>query len=468
MKIYNTLTKSLEEFIPSKDKIIKIYVCGPTVYDYIHIGNARPIVIFDCFRQYLKYLGYKVKYVQNFTDVDDKIINRALKEGVRCSDISEKYIKEYEKDASNLGVQKPDVAPKVTQNIELIVCLIKKLIDKNYAYVSEGNVFFKTEVFKEYGKLSGIKLDELEKKEKDYISDLKENFLHFALWKAAKKNEPFWQAPWGKGRPGWHIECSAMALNFLAETIDFHCGGQDLIFPHHENEIAQSEAATNKPFAKVWMHNGYIKIDGNKMSKSLGNFLTVREIGEKYGYDVLRFFIVQAHYKMPINFTKDSLQQSKVSLQRIYSFEENLNFLIENSKNFEQDPNLNLKDELNGFKNRFFNALDEDFNTAIAVSVIFSYIRWANIFLKQNENLRKNWLILIKETFLEFTKILGIVRNKVSQTIPKEVLKLQEQRNVARREKDFVLADELRRKIESLGYCVEETRFGSRIFLKDK
>ena len=453
---------------PLDGRCFKIYVCGPTVYDYIHIGNARPIIIFDCFRQYLEHLGYKVKYVQNFTDVDDKIINRALKEGVSCSEISEKYIKEYEKDAESLGVKKPDVSPKVTENIELIINLIKKLIEKKYAYVSEGNVFFKTEKFKDYGKLSGIKLEELEEKEKGGISNLKENFLHFALWKAAKENEPFWQAPWGKGRPGWHIECSAMALKFLAETIDVHCGGQDLIFPHHENEIAQSEAATNKPFAKFWMHNGYIKIDGNKMSKSLGNFLTVREIGEKYGYDVLRFFIVQAHYKMPINFTKDSLKQSKVSLQRIYSFEENLNFLIENSSSFEQEPGLNLEEELKNFKNSFFSALNEDFNTAIAVSVVFSYIRWVNVFLKKTPKLKKNWLILIKNTFLEFTKILGIVKNKNIEKIPEEVLKLQEKRDAARKEKNFTLADELRKEIEKLGYYVEETRIGSRIFLKDK
>lgn len=443
-----------------------MYVCGPTVYDKIHIGNARPIVIFDCFRKYLEHLGFVVKYVQNFTDIDDKIIKKANELKISPFELAEKYIKEYEKDAKLLGVFPPTVAPKVTKNIDLIIELIKSLVEKNYAYVSNGNVFFNALSFKDYGKLSNMPLKELEKGEMVLNSNFKKNPLDFVLWKSFKKGEPFWSSPWGNGRPGWHIECSALALNFLGETIDIHCGGQDLIFPHHENEIAQSEAKTNKKFSNYWMHNGHVKINGRKMSKSLGNFLTVREIGEKHGYDVLRFFIVSSHYKMPINFTKSSLSQSSASLKRMQTFKNNLNFFLNNLKEQEQ-KNANLNKTLKEFEEEFFSALNEDFNTALAVSVIFKLIKWGNVFLKSQQNLNKADIFLIKNLFLKLTKILGILK-ETDCNISKEVIFLKEQRDKARKEKNFVLADELRKKIEDLGYYVEETRFGSRIFKKQK
>ncbi len=467
MRIYNSLTKKLEEFVPINKDEVKIYVCGPTVYSLIHIGNARPIIIFDCFRRYLKYLGYSVKYVQNFTDIDDKIINRAKKEKLTTKELAEKYIKEYEKDVSNLNVEKPTISPKVTENINLIIKLIEKLIEKKYCYEVNGNVYFSVSSYEGYGKLSNMPLKELEKGKRVEISDLKKSALDFAVWKKAKEDEPSWQSPWGEGRPGWHIECSAMALHFLGQTIDLHCGGQDLIFPHHENEIAQSEAATGKIFSRFWMHNGHVKIDGSKMSKSSGNFLTVREIGEKYGYETLRFFILQAHYNMPINFTEESLKQSKLALKRIYNFKENLEFAIKNCKEEDEkkDEELNssLQEKLKYYEKQFFNALDEDFNTALAISFVFELIRNFNTVLKEKRGVTRLNLSLAEKIFLKFMKILGIVEQKSYNNIPEKVLILFKNREDARKEKNFKLADELREEILKLGFQVEETRFGSKI-----
>ena len=466
MKIYNTLTRKEEEFVPIKKNEVNMYVCGPTVYDFIHIGNARPIIIFDCFRRYLEYLGYKVNYVQNFTDIDDKIINRANEEGKDSKEISEKYIKEYYKDVEKLNVKRPTVAPKVTEHIDIIIKLIEKILENKHGYIVDGNVYFSAASFKDYGKLSNMPIDELESGEDVNSKDLKKNKLDFALWKAAKENEPFWESPWGKGRPGWHIECSAMSQHYLGETLDLHCGGIDLIFPHHENEIAQSEAATNKKFANYWMHNGHVKIDGKKMSKSLGNFLTVREIGEQYGYEPLRFLIVSSYYKTPINFTKDSLNQSKASLQRIHNFKENLDFLIVKSKN--EEERKDLEKEIKKYEEEFFSALNKDFNTADAVSYLFMLIRFVNGILKREKDISKVFLISAKEKFLNFIEILGIVPDKNCYTIPEDVLKINEKRQKARKEKDFKLADELREKIVSLGYYVEETRNGTKIYKKEK
>ncbi len=466
MKIYNTLTRKEEEFVPIKKNEINMYVCGPTVYDLIHIGNARPIIIFDCFRRYLEYLGYKVNYVQNFTDVDDKIINRANKEGKDSKEISEKYIKEYYKDVENLNVKKPTFAPKVTEHIDVIIKLIEKILENKHGYVVDGNVYFSAASFKDYGKLSNMPIEELESGEDVNSKDLKKSKLDFALWKAAKENEPFWESPWGRGRPGWHIECSAMSQHYLGETLDIHCGGIDLIFPHHENEIAQSESATNKKFANYWMHNGHVKIDGKKMSKSLGNFFTVREICEKYGYEPLRFLIVSSYYKTPINFTKDSLNQSKACLQRMCNFKKNIDFLIEKAK--EGDEKESLKKEIKKFEEDFFSALNKDFNTADAVSNLFMFIRFVNGVLKQEEDVSKAFLVDVKEKFLKFIEILGIVTDKSCYTIPEEVLIINEKRQKARKEKNFELADKLREEINSLGYIVEETRNGTKIYKKEK
>lgn len=465
MKIYNTLSKKIEELHTINPKEVTMYSCGPTVYNYIHIGNARPIIIFDCFRRYLEYRGYKVKFVQNFTDIDDKIIKKAHEENKTAKFIAEKYIKEYEKDAAGLGVNPPSMAPKVTQSIDIIIDIIKKLIDNGHAYVANGDVYFKTESFNRYGKLSHMPIDNLLIGKRIEVNSLKQNPLDFTLWKKSKQDEPYWPSPWGNGRPGWHIECSAMALNFLGRTIDIHCGGQDLIFPHHENEIAQSECATNVQFANYWMHNGYINIDNEKMSKSKGNFFTVRDVATKHGYEPIRYLMVQAHYRTPINYTDEVIEQCKSSLNRMYTFKENLTFIIENSKS----GNVSHEDKelIKTYRNKFIEAMDNDFNTADGISVIFEFIRDMNKYVSGTIPTSMEHLELIKNLFEELTSVLGIVTHKnINNEIPKEVLDLFEKRKIARKNKDFALADSLRDEIEELGYLVEETRQGSRIVLK--
>lgn len=467
MKIYNTLSKSLEELHTINPNKVTMYSCGPTVYNYIHIGNARPIIMFDCFRRYLEYRGYEVTFVQNFTDIDDKIIKKANEENQSAEMIAEKYIKEYKKDAEGLGVNPPSIAPKVTQSIDIIIDIIKKLIDNGHAYIADGDVYFKTESFNQYGKLSHMPIDNLMVGKRVEVNSLKQNPLDFALWKKSKLGEPSWPSPWSNGRPGWHIECSAMAINFLGETIDIHCGGQDLIFPHHENEIAQSECATNAKFANYWMHNGYINIDNEKMSKSKGNFFTVREVAKKHGYEPIRYLMVQAHYKTPINYTDKVIEQCKASLSRMYTFKENLSFIIDNSKTGKissEDRQL-----IQSYRDNFIKFMDNDFNTADGISVIFEFIRDMNKYVSGTVLTSKEHLKLIKDLFDELTGVLGIVNNgNVKNEIPKEVLNLFEERKIARANKNFTLADELRNKIEKLGYFVEETRQGSRLILKNK
>ncbi len=462
MRLYNTLTKKLEEFKPIENKKVRMYVCGPTVYNYIHIGNARPIVVFDCLRKYLKFLGYSVEYVQNYTDIDDKLIKRAKEENTTVELLANKYIKEYELDAKMLNVALPTKAPRVTENIDAIIAIIGRLIAKNCAYVVAGNVYFNTLSFPEYGKLSKMPLSDLEKGDLVESSNLKRGALDFALWKASKEGEPFWESPWGKGRPGWHIECSAMALKFLGNTIDIHCGGQDLIFPHHENEIAQSESATSKQFSNYWLHNGHVNVDGSKMSKSLGNFFTVRDIGNEYGYEALRYFILQAHYKTPINYTKDSMEQSLAALQRIYNFKNSINLYIKNASEFEDGVDVK---SLLCYKERFINSLNEDFNTALAISVIFEFIRAANSYIRKQGIVSKSTALTIKGLFSEFLDILSIAQNSSSYNIPKEILDIFERRNAARKDKNFLLADKLRDELESRGYGVKETRYGSVIYV---
>lgn len=458
MLVYNTMTRKKQELVPSDGKEIKIYACGPTVYNYIHIGNARPICAFDVLRRYLKYRGFNVKYVQNFTDVDDKIIKKANEEGVSASEISERYIAEYKKDAHGLNVMDADVHPKVTENMDIIIDFIKTLIEKGHAYEVQGDVYFRTLSFKDYGKLSGMPIEDLQAGARIDVNDIKEDPLDFALWKAAKPGEPYWESPWGKGRPGWHIECSAMSKQYLAETIDLHCGGQDLIFPHHENEIAQSEAASGKVFSKCWMHNGYINIDNKKMSKSLGNFFTVREVAEKYGYEVIRYLMVQAYYRSPINYSRELLDACKTSLERLYQCRETLDRAIENAGEgvYSEEAEKSFKT----CNEKFIEAMDDDLNTADAVSAIFELVRELNI-MSSNKESSKKQLEQGRDLFDELTDVLGILYNKKEKNeIPQEILDLVEERKAARKAKDFAKADEIRDKITQLGYSVKETRQG--------
>ena len=461
MLIYNTMTKKKEELKPIKPGEVNIYACGPTVYNYIHIGNARPICSFDVLRRYLKYRGYKVKYVQNFTDVDDKIIKKANEEGVESLEISEKYIAEYKKDAHGLNVMDADVHPKVTESMDIIIDIVKTLVDKGFAYESNGDVYFRTSKFEDYGKLSKMPIDDLKAGARINVNEQKEDALDFAVWKAAKPGEPYWDSPWGKGRPGWHIECSAMSRHHIGNTIDIHCGGQDLIFPHHENEIAQSEAATGCTLANYWVHNGYINVDNQKMSKSLGNFFTAREVAEKYGYEVVRYMMVQAHYRSPINYCVELLESCKASLERLYNCRNTLDSAIENAKSGEIS-----KEATEIFEKRrkqFIEAMDDDLNTADGVTAIFELVRDLNT-MSADSSTSKEQLTAGAALFDELTDVLGILYNRnKEEEIPTEILELAEQRKAARKEKNFALADELRNKIADMGYIIEETRQGTKI-----
>ena len=461
MLLYNTMTRKKEEFKPLTDGVVNIYACGPTVYNYIHIGNARPICSFDVLRRYLKYRGYQVKYVQNFTDVDDKIIKKANEEGVESIEISEKYIAEYKKDAHGLNVMDADVHPKVTESMDIIIDIVKTLVDKGFAYESNGDVYFRTSKFPEYGKLSKMPIDDLKAGARIDVSEHKEDPLDFAVWKAAKPGEPYWDSPWGKGRPGWHIECSAMSRFHIGNTLDIHCGGQDLIFPHHENEIAQSEAATGSPLANYWMHNGYINVDNQKMSKSLGNFFTAREVAEKYGYEVVRYMMVQAHYRSPINYCVELLESCKASLERLYNCRNTLDSAIAVAKSGEVSSEA--KALFDKRREQFITAMDDDLNTADAITAVFELVRDLNT-MSADSSTSKEQLEAGAAVFDELTGVLGLLYNRnKEEEIPAEILELAEQRKNARKEKNFALADELRDKIASLGYIIEETRQGTKI-----
>lgn len=464
MQIYNTMTRKKEELVPQVAGEVKIYACGPTVYNYIHIGNARPICAFDVLRRYLKYRGYKVTYVQNFTDVDDKIIKKANEEGVTAHEISEKYIAEYKKDAHGLNVMDADIHPKVTESMDIIIDIVKVLVEKGYAYESNGDVYFRTSKFKDYGKLSKMPIDELRAGARVDISEHKEDPLDFAVWKAAKPGEPYWESPWGKGRPGWHIECSAMSRHYIGSTLDIHCGGQDLIFPHHENEIAQSECATGCTLANYWMHNGYINVDNVKMSKSLGNFFTTREVAEKYGYEVIRYMMVQAHYRSPINYCLDLLNSCKASLERLYNCRETLDRAIANAKS--GSVSSEATEIFEKRKGEFIKAMDDDLNTADAITAIFELARELNKMSADN-TVSKEQLEAGAKLFDELTDVLGILYNRDKKDeIPQNILELAEQRKQARKDKNFALADELRNRIAELGYVIEETRQGTKITKK--
>ncbi len=464
MKIYNTMTRKKEDFVPIDESEIRMYVCGPTVYNYIHIGNARPAVVFDTFRRYLEYKGKKVKYIQNFTDVDDKIINKSREEGVSAKEISEKYIAEYFKDADALNLERATVHPKVTENMDEIIRFVKVLVDKGYAYESEGDVYYSTRKFGGYGKLSGQNIEELEAGARVAVGESKRDPLDFALWKAQKsEDEPAWDSPWGPGRPGWHIECSAMSNKYLGETIDIHAGGQDLAFPHHENEIAQSEAYTGKPFAHYWMHNAYITIDNEKMSKSKGNFFTVRDILKEYTGEEIRFFLLSGHYRSPINFSRDLMIQSRNALARMHHAEENLRHLKQHGEGEMTEKERSLWENISSFRGRFEEAMEDDLNTADAISAVFELIREVNTAVRDGASgeFAGKCLDLLKE----LTGILGILSDGGSEEdgISEEIKALVEERQEARKAKNFARADEIRDILREKGLAVEDTPQGPKI-----
>lgn len=457
MKIYNTMTRQKEEFVPNDPNEVKIYACGPTVYNYIHIGNARPLCVFDVLRRYLEYRGYNVKFVQNFTDVDDKIIKRANEEGSTFEEISKKYIEEFWIDANGLNFKKATVHPKATENIDEIINIIKTLEEKGYAYSVDGDVYFRTLKFKDYGKLSHQPIEDLQSGARIAIGEKKENPLDFALWKAAKEGEPYWQSPWGKGRPGWHIECSAMNKRYLGDTIDIHCGGQDLIFPHHENEIAQSECANGCTFSKYWMHNGYINVDNVKMSKSLGNFKTVREIANVYGYEVIRYFLVSSHYRSPINYSLEIIEQCKSALERLYTCRESLDFAIKNAKDIADDTEL--INRINSRREQFVEAMDDDLNTADGVAAIFDLVKDINISILDKE-VSKNVCQTAADVFDELCDVLGILYNRKSNDVDADIEALIEQRQTARANKDWATADRIRDELKAKGIILKDTPQG--------
>ncbi len=459
MKVYNTLTRKKEELVPITPGEIKMYACGPTVYNYIHIGNARPLCIFDILRRYLEYRGYNVKFVQNFTDIDDKIIRRANEEHVDFSEISERYIKEFWTDADGLNVRHATINPKATENIDAIIQIISTLIEKGYAYEAQGDVYFSTEKFKDYGKLSHQPLEDLEAGARIMVGEVKREPMDFAVWKAAKPGEPAWDSPWGKGRPGWHIECSAMNWRYLGDTIDIHCGGQDLIFPHHENEIAQSECFTGKPFAHYWMHNGYINVDNVKMSKSLGNFFTVRDVAEKYGYEPIRYLLISAQYRSPINYSTDIIEQCIAALNRLYTCRDSLDFELKNAVDAEHDGDKAIIDDFNKYREQFIAAMDDDLNTADAIASIFELVRDinTNVVGKTPSKALVEGAIAM---FDELTGVLGLVYNRKTETLDSDVEALIEARTNARKEKNWAEADRIRDQLKEMGIVLEDTAQG--------
>ena len=458
MKIFNTMSRRKEEFISVDPNEVKIYACGPTVYNFIHIGNARPLCVFDVLRRYLEYRGYNVKFVQNFTDVDDKIIKRANEENSTFEEISEKYIKEFWTDAHGLNFKDATVHPKATENIDEIIEIIKTLEEKGYAYAIDGDVYYRTLKFKDYGKLSHQPIDDLQSGARIAVGDKKEDPLDFALWKAAKEGEPYWDSPWGKGRPGWHIECSAMNKRYLGNTIDIHCGGQDLIFPHHENEIAQSEAANGCMFSKYWMHNGYINVDNVKMSKSLGNFKTVREIADVYGYEVIRYFLISSHYRSPINYNLEIIEQCKSALERLYNCRESLDFSIKNAKTDIADDEEILA-LIDNRKEQFINSMDDDLNTADGIAAVFDLVSDINTKII-NKDVSKNVCQKAADMFDELTGVLGLVYNRKSNDINDDIEKLIEERQQARANKDWATADRIRDELKAQGITLKDTPQG--------
>ena len=463
MKIFNSMSRQKEEFVPIQPGKVSIYACGPTVYNFIHVGNARPIILFDVLRRYFEYRGYDVTFVQNFTDVDDKIIKRANEEGITSQEVAEKYIQEYFTDAQGLGVRPATIHPKATENMQQIIDMVQTLIDKGYAYpVENGDVYYRTLKFKGYGKLSHQPIEDLQSGARIAVGDVKENPLDFALWKAAKPGEPAWDSPWGPGRPGWHIECSAMSNRYLGKTIDIHCGGEDLQFPHHENEIAQSEAANGCEFVHYWMHNGFLNIDNRKMSKSLGNFFTVREAAEAYGYETIRLFMLSAHYRSPLNYSADILHQAQNSLDRLYSAEDHLKYLAANGA--EGDKNAAeaaLADTFDSYyRQRFDEAMDDDFNTANAISVLFELVRAINIATADENQPTKAGAQACLDMVHEFTDVLGLLYSRKEESLDEKVEQMIADRQAARAAKNWAEADRIRDELKAMGIELKDTKQG--------
>ena len=457
MKIYNTLTRQKEELVTLEPGVARIYACGPTVYNYIHIGNARPLCVFDVLRRYLEWRGYEVKFVQNFTDIDDKIIRRANEEGVGYQEIAARYIEEFWVDAKGLGVREATVHPKATENMEEIESLIAGLVEKGYAYrAANGDVYFRTHKFDEYGKLSHQPLDDLESGARIAVGEEKEDPMDFALWKAAKPGEPSWPSPWSDGRPGWHIECSAMARRYLGETIDIHCGGQDLIFPHHENEIAQSECCNGAPFARYWMHNGYINVDNKKMSKSLNNFFTVRDVADQYGYEPIRFFLISSSYRSPINYTTAIIEQAKASLDRLYNCKSALEFAAGNAGEGDGDPAFAAA--LASRRDQFIAAMEDDLNTADAIAALFELVRDINV--KLGAQPARADVAAASELFEELTGVLGLLYDRKAELLDEDIEELIEARTAARKAKNWAEADRIRDELTAKGIVLEDTPQG--------
>ena len=456
MKVFNTLTREKQELKTVEEGKVRIYACGPTVYNYIHIGNARPLCVFDVLRRFLEWRGYEVNFVQNFTDIDDKLIKKANEEGITVPEVAERYIAEFWTDAEGLGVRKATVHPRATENIDAIQGIISSLIEKGFAYESAGDVYFRAKKFDEYGKLSHQPLEDLAAGASNRVeggAEIKEDPMDFCLWKGAKPGEPFWESPWGKGRPGWHIECSAMAGRFLGDTIDIHCGGQDLIFPHHENEIAQSECANGCAFSNYWMHNGYINVDNKKMSKSLNNFFTVRDVANIYGYEPIRYFLISSHYRSPINYSAEIIEQAKNALSRLYTCRDNLDFAINNAADGGDTP-----DFLEKHRNDFIEAMEDDLNTADAMGVLFTLVRDINNLIASGAG--KDSLLAAAKTFDELTFVLGLLYNRKSDDLDSEVEALIAERTAARKAKDFKTADSIRDKLKDMGIVLEDTPQG--------
>ena len=462
MKLYNTLTKKKEEFVPLEPGKVKMYVCGPTVYNFIHIGNARPMIVFDAARRYMEHKGYEVKYVSNITDLDDKIIAKANEEGVSSKEVSERYIKECQKDMAGMNVKPATTHPKATEEIGGMVEMISTLMEKGYAYNVNGTVYFRTRKFSEYGKLSHKNLDDLRSGGRSLLvtgEDQKEDPLDFVLWKPKKEGEPSWPSPWSDGRPGWHIECSVMSKKYLGEEIDIHAGGEDLIFPHHENEIAQSECCNGVPFARYWLHNAFLNIDNRKMSKSLGNFFTVREIGEKYDLQVLRLFMLSAHYRSPLNFSAELMEASRNSLERIQNAVGNLNHLLANASAEElTEEEKELVSQLSSYEEKFDAAMDDDLNTADALAAIFELVRFANT--HAGEESSKAFLSALKEKIVSLSDVLGLIAEKKEEMLDADIEALIEERQAARKARNFARADEIRNELLSKGLVLEDTREG--------
>lgn len=453
MRIFNTLTRNKDEFVPINEGEVKIYACGPTVYNYIHIGNARPLCVFDVLRRYLEWRGYKVTFVQNFTDIDDKLIKKANEEGITVSEVAERFIKEFWVDAKGLNVREATVHPRATENIDEITRIISELVEKGYAYQAGGDVYFRSKKFDEYGKLSHQPLEDLEAGARIATDDIKEDPMDFCLWKGAKPGEPYWASPWGNGRPGWHIECSAMAGRYLGKTIDIHCGGLDLIFPHHENEIAQSECANGCDFAHYWMHNGFINVDNHKMSKSLGNFFTVRDVAEKYGYEPIRYLMISSQYRGPINYSVDIIEQGKNALERLYTCRNNIDFALQSAADGGETPEF-----INQRKNEFITAMDDDLNTADALAAVFSLVRDINTAIANGAG--KATLNACAEIFDELTGVLGLVYNRKTEVLDQEIEELIAKRTEARKARDFKTADEIRDQLKEMGIVLEDTPQG--------